>query len=110
MQTNPESAAVEAVAHRIFSDRSGFWGPWRNGPRPEFADPSARFELAYPQSALDALRGEVERLRGALERIAAPHDCGCKPCTSKCRSDLALQITVEAMREEAIEALTKESP
>lgn len=64
----------------------------------------------YPATAITAMEGEVERLRGALERIAAPHDCGCKPCTSTCRSDLALQITVEAMREEASEALTKESP
>lgn len=38
---------------------------------------------------------------GALRRIARPHDCGCKPCTGQCRSQDALSIEIEAMRDEA---------
>lgn len=57
---------VEAVAHRIFSERTGYWGPWRNGHLPEFADPTVRIELAYPASALDALRGEVAENEGVI--------------------------------------------
>jgi hypothetical protein len=34
----------------------------------------------------------------ALERIAWPHDCGCVPCTGACRSQSALEITVEEMQ------------
>lgn len=58
MQTNPESAAVEAVAWLRDIDGTGSLHPCAKG------DPGA-IEF-YPQSALDALRGEVERLRREL--------------------------------------------
>lgn len=41
----------------------------------------------------------------ALTRIAREHDCGCWPCTGSCVSQTALEITVEAMREIASDAL-----
>lgn len=43
----------------------------------------------------------------ALERIARPHDCGCVPCTGSCTSEIALQITVDEMRELARSAIAK---
>lgn len=43
----------------------------------------------------------------ALERIARPHDCGCVPCTGSCTSEVALQITVDEMRELARSAIAK---
>lgn len=43
----------------------------------------------------------------ALERIARPHDCGCVPCTGSCTSEMALQITVDEMRELARAAIAK---
>lgn len=43
----------------------------------------------------------------ALERIARPHDCGCVPCTGSCTSEMALQITVDEMRELARDAIAK---
>ena len=41
----------------------------------------------------------------ALSRIAREHDCGCSPCTGSCTSQVALEITVDAMRDIAIAAL-----
>jgi len=43
----------------------------------------------------------------ALERIARPHDCGCKPCTSTCRNQIALEIAVEEMQDVARAAIAK---
>lgn len=44
----------------------------------------------------------------ALTRIAREHDCGCWPCTGSCVSQTALEITVEAMRDIASDALKPE--
>lgn len=44
-------------------------------------------------------------LLAALERIARPHDCGCKPCTGDCVSQTALQITVDEIRDLARAAI-----
>lgn len=73
MSTNPESAAVEAVAWRYWSathpSHVNVLGPGQyeymdaGKWHPDHAEP------LYPQSALDALRGEVERLR-AIESAA----------------------------------------
>lgn len=41
----------------------------------------------------------------ALSRIAREHDCGCSPCTGSCTSQVALEITVDAMRDIAIASL-----
>lgn len=49
----------------------------------------------------------VHYLLEALERIARPHDCGCKPCTGACRNQLALEITVEEIQELARAAIAK---
>lgn len=65
MQTNPESAAVEAVAWATpgslqFSAGKDTWFDVWTKARYGFTEP------LYPQSALDALRGEVAMLRDAL--------------------------------------------
>lgn len=44
-------------------------------------------------------------LLAALKRIAAPHACGCLPCTGQCLSQESLQITVDAMRDLAEAAI-----
>lgn len=54
-------------------------------------------------AAVDA----VGALTDALERIAAPHDCGCKPCTGTCRNQLALEIAIEEIQELARAAIAK---
>lgn len=72
MQMNPESAAVEAVAwrYRLNEKGNGPWGPgpWGYETRKPTLTPSGFYDLEplVPQSALDALRGEVERLRTEL--------------------------------------------
>lgn len=53
------------------------------------------------------LAAAAPELLKALERIARPHDCGCVPCTGSCRSQLALQITVEEMQDLAQAAIAK---
>jgi hypothetical protein len=50
---------------------------------------------------------DVRGLRRLLKDIAAPYDCGCKPCTGQCRSREALEITIDAFRDEAVEALAR---
>jgi hypothetical protein len=64
MQTNPESAAVEAVAGVIIDDDGV--ALVRRGTEDERIAIRGGQRL-YPQSALDALRGEVERLRKSNE-------------------------------------------
>lgn len=58
--------------------------------------------VSTPTDPRDA---EIERLRGALRQIAAPHDCGCNPCRGQCRSQEALAITVDELRDAARAAL-----
>lgn len=52
-----------------------------------------------------SLMDEVERLREALGRIAAPLDCGCRPCRGSCRSETALSIELEERQDVARQAL-----
>lgn len=76
MQTNPESAAVEAVAwmgplgQLIKNDRFQA----RVNGLPDHGDLST-YTALYPQSALDALRGEVDRksieIDGFMDKWAA---------------------------------------
>jgi hypothetical protein len=72
MTNKPEAAAVEAVAWRFVrhGKELGFWcDPKVNGLPPPAESMSAEFsvEFAYPQSALDALRGEVERWKSRYD-------------------------------------------
>lgn len=53
------------------------------------------------------LRGQRAESIAALEKIAAEHDCGCRPCVGQCKSQEALQITVDYMRDIALAALAK---
>jgi hypothetical protein len=48
-------------------------------------------------------------LMAALEKIAQPLDCGCKPCTGQCRSEYSLGIELEERREIARNALSTSS-
>lgn len=41
----------------------------------------------------------------ALERIAAPLDCGCVPCRGQCRSQYALRIELEERQDIALAAI-----
>lgn len=65
METKPESAAVEAVAWWVPNARACQDGSWEEGPGYlKFSDETDGAErkygtALYPQSALDALRGEV---------------------------------------------------
>lgn len=53
------------------------------------------------QSAAD----RIEALEAALWHIAAPIDCGCKPCTSECRSDASKAVYFDQAQEIASTAL-----
>jgi len=50
----------------------------------------------------------VRKLEGALERIAQTPSCGCKPCVGQCRSQAALEIELDAIRDMAREAIGPE--
>lgn len=70
----------------------------------KFAKRDAELFVAM-HAALPALLAAAEdaaRMREALRRIAAPPDCGCKPCLGQCRS---LDSENEGMRDEARAAL-----
>jgi hypothetical protein len=54
-----------------------------------------------------SLQGEVDRLRGALERIGRAADCGCWPCTGQCRSQESLATENDEIRELARAALSQ---
>ena len=63
--------------------------------------------LAYDalQQRLTVAEQRAAVMEKALSRIAREHDCGCSPCTGSCTSQVALEITVDAMRDIAIAAL-----
>jgi len=63
----------------------------------------ANFELVQQRLTVAEQRAAV--MEKALSRIAREHDCGCSPCTGSCTSQVALEITVDAMRDIAIAAL-----
>ncbi len=71
MQTNPESAAAEAVAWRARAldpiEGPSIWMPV-DANHVATLERNGHYEIEplVPQSALDALRGEVERLRREL--------------------------------------------
>lgn len=62
------------------------------------------------EPAARALLQEVQRLRSALIRIAQPSSCGCQPCTGQCRSQEAIQIEIDGIREAAGAALSSAMP
>lgn len=57
------------------------------------------------QQRLTVAEQRAAVMEKALSRIAREHDCGCSPCTGSCTSQVALEITVDAMRDIAIAAL-----
>lgn len=57
------------------------------------------------QQRLTVAEKRAAVMEKALNRIAREHDCGCSPCTGSCTSQVALEITVDAMRDIAIAAL-----
>lgn len=57
------------------------------------------------QQRLTVAEKRAAVMEKALSRIAREHDCGCSPCTGSCTSQVALEITVDAMRDIAISAL-----
>lgn len=64
-------------------------------------DAQSDVSRAFANDAVEAherVRAAAPDLLKALERIARPHDCGCVPCTGQCRSQIALEITVEEMQ------------
>lgn len=62
-----------------------------------------QYELLQQRLTVAEHRAAV--MEKALSRIAREHDCGCSPCTGSCTSQVALEITVDAMRDIAIAAL-----
>jgi len=64
--------------------------------------------IAAPAQRANArLIAAAPELLEALERIARPQDCGCKPCTNTCRNQIALEIAVEEIQELARAAIAK---
>lgn len=61
--------------------------------------------IVYLQQRLTFAEQRAAVMEKALSRIAREHDCGCSPCTGSCTSQVALEITVDAMRDIAIAAL-----
>lgn len=59
-------------------------------------------------NAIESLRAENQRMRSALERIAAGRDCGCRPCTGDCTSRDALLAELDGLRDVARKAVTME--
>ena len=57
------------------------------------------------QQRLTVAEQRAAVMEKAISRIAREHDCGCSPCTGSCTSQVALEITVDAMRDIAIAAL-----
>lgn len=99
---------------------------WESEAREELLDLSRKLDAFYSRShgiknlsaiedANDKSKALQQRLtvaeqraavmEKALSRIAREHDCGCSPCTGSCTSKVALEITVDAMRDIAIAAL-----
>lgn len=64
-----------------------------------------KFDLDALQQRLTVAEKRAAVMEKALSRIAREHDCGCSPCTGSCTSQVALEITVDAMRDIAIAAL-----
>ena len=62
-----------------------------------------QYELLQQRLTVAEQRAAV--MEKALSRIAREHDCGCSPCTGSCTSQVALEITFDAMRDIAIAAL-----
>lgn len=63
------------------------------------------YQCAQLITALAERDAEIVRLRAALDRIADPLGCGCKPCVGQCFSEEVLRVTIDAMRDEARAAL-----
>ena len=64
-----------------------------------------KVENSALQQRLTVAEQRAAVMEKALSRIAREHDCGCSPCTGSCTSQVALEITVDAMRDIAIAAL-----
>lgn len=104
-------------------DRKHTPGPWRIGT----PGPNGCYTIGTERGLMTAMiahsisePGQVDEAKAnasliaaapdllkALERIAREHDCGCVPCVGSCRSQEALEITVEEIQEIARSAISK---
>lgn len=84
---NPGTSATQYC--NGWNDSGNYWSAYAK-------DLQQRLTVAEQRSAV---------MEKALSRIAREHDCGCSPCTGSCTSQVALEITVDAMRDIAIAAL-----
>lgn len=48
-----------------------------------------------------ALQSKLDTTMAFIRRVAAPHSCGCVPCTGDCTSKLSLEIIIDEMRGDA---------
>jgi len=55
--------------------------------------------VEYAEAEVARLTARVGELEKGLERIAQHPSCGCQPCTGQCRSEEALAIEIEGLRE-----------
>lgn len=94
------------------------WPEWKRGilyasmrstndtPRQPVINEGTTEERALRREVVE-LRAFIGTLLQTLRDIAAPLDCGCKPCTGDCRSQPALEIELEARMECAQDAIKK---
>lgn len=72
---------------------------------PHSINPTDAILIEDAAITITALREKLGVACDAFQKIAAPLHCGCNPCTSSCRSALALQCEIEARQDIAIAVL-----
>lgn len=73
----------------------------------EYSNPNTQAMFQMFLKGREDAGGVNAELLKALERIARPMDCGCKPCTGQCSSREALLAELEACYEYASDAIAK---
>lgn len=78
---------------------------------PHSINPADAILIEDAAVTIKSLREKLAVACEAFQKIAAPLNCGCNPCTSSCRSGDALQYEIEARQDiaNAMLALIKES-